>query len=59
MMQGLYLKDYLDKCSVPQEKALFISKFDLNLKKKLVRCLIWNIVSHNAVILTFQKVGQK
>jgi hypothetical protein len=41
------------------EKALFISKFYLNLRKKLVRCYIQKIALYNAVTLTFRKVGQK
>jgi len=42
-----------------REKELFISKFYLNLRKKLVRCYIWNIALYSAVTLTLRKVGQK
>jgi len=49
----------MENVAFHREKELFISKFYLNLRKKLVRCYIWNVALYNAVILTLRKVGQK
>jgi len=42
-----------------ENAAVHSSKFYLNVRKKLVRCHIWNTALYNAVTLTLQKVGQK
>jgi hypothetical protein len=36
------------KAAFRKKKALFISKLDLNLGKKLVKCYIWNIAFYGA-----------
>jgi hypothetical protein len=41
------------------KKALFTSKLDLNLKKKLVKCYVWSIALYGAEIWIFWKVDQK
>jgi hypothetical protein len=41
------------------KKALFTSKLDLNLRKKPVKCYIWNITLYGAETWTLQKVDQK
>ena len=40
-------------------QALFTSKFDLNLWKKLVKCYIWGIALYGAETWTLLKVDQK
>jgi hypothetical protein len=42
-----------------QKKALFNSKFDLNLRKKGVKCYIWNVALCGAETWTLQQVDQK
>jgi hypothetical protein len=39
--------------------ALFTSKFDLNLRNKLVNCYIWTTDLYGAGIWTLRKLGQK
>jgi hypothetical protein len=41
------------------KKTLFISKMDLTLRKKLVRCYIWSTVMYGAETWTIQKVDWK
>ena len=41
------------------KKTPFISKLDLNLRKKPVKCYIWSIALYGAEIWTLWKVGQK
>jgi hypothetical protein len=41
-----------------KKKALFTRKFDLKLRKKVVKCYIGSIALHDAEIWTLQKVGQ-
>jgi len=41
------------------KKTLFASKLDLNLRRKLVKCYIWNIALCGAETWTIQKVHQK
>ena len=41
------------------KKTLFISKMDLTLRKKLVRCYIWSTVVYGAETWTIQKVDWK
>jgi hypothetical protein len=47
------------KAAFKKKKALFTSKLDLNLRKKLVKCYIWGIALCGAEILTLGKLGQK
>jgi hypothetical protein len=49
----------LGKTAFNIKKTLCISKLDLNLRKKLVKCYIWSIALHGAETLTLQKVDQK
>jgi hypothetical protein len=39
--------------------TLFTSKWDFNLRKKLVKCYIWSIAFYGAENWTFRKVVQK
>jgi hypothetical protein len=41
------------------KKALFTSKLDLNLRKKLVKCFIWSIALYDAENWALQKTGHK
>jgi len=41
------------------KNALFTSKMDLNLRKKLVKCYIWSIALYGVETWTLQKVDQK
>ena len=47
------------KAAFDKKKALFTSKMDLNLMKKLVNCYICSIAVYGAEILTLQKIFQK
>jgi len=40
-------------------RRLFTSKFDLNLRKKLVKCYIWGIALYSAETWTHQKKDKK
>jgi hypothetical protein len=40
-------------------KALFTSKLDLNLRKKLVKCYIWSMASYGAETWTIRAADQK
>ena len=42
-----------------RKKTLFISKLDLNLWNKLVKCYIWSIKLYGAETWTLRKVDQK
>jgi hypothetical protein len=44
------------KAAFYRKKSLFISKFDFNLRKKLVKCYIWSIALCAAETLTLGKV---
>jgi hypothetical protein len=41
------------------KKTLFTSRFDLNLRKKLVKCYIWSIALYGTETWALQKVDQK
>jgi hypothetical protein len=41
------------------KRALFTSKLDLNLSKKLVKCYIWSIDVYGTTTWTLRKVDQK
>jgi hypothetical protein len=42
-----------------KKRALFTSKLDFHLRKKLVKCYIWSIVLHGAEIVTLWAVDHK
>jgi hypothetical protein len=44
------------KAALNRKKALFTSKLDLHLRKKLVKCYIWSTASCGAKIWIYQKV---
>jgi hypothetical protein len=46
------------KAAFKRNKTLFISKLDLNLRKKLVKCCIWSISLYGAETWTLRKVYQ-
>ena len=46
------------KAACSKKKALFTSKVDLNLRKKLIQCYVWSIALCCAVILTLQTTDQ-
>ena len=45
--------------SLKIKKALFISKLDLNLRKKLVKCYIWSMALYGAETWTLRAADQK
>ena len=45
--------------AVFKKRALFASKLDLNLRKKLVKCWVWSMALYCTENLTLQKVDQK
>jgi hypothetical protein len=47
------------KAAFNKKKNLFTSKLDLNLRKKLVNCYIWNIALYGAETWTLREVDQK
>jgi len=47
------------KAAFSKKKALFTSKLDLNLKKKLVKCYIWSIALYGAETGMLHTVDQK
>jgi hypothetical protein len=47
------------KVAFNKKKNLFTGKLDLNLRKKLVKCCIWNIVLYGAETWTLRKIDQK
>jgi hypothetical protein len=47
------------KAAFNKKRTLFISTFDLELRKKLVMCYIWSIALYCAETLTLQAVDQK
>jgi hypothetical protein len=47
------------KATFNKKKTLFASKLDLNLRKKLVKCYIWNIAVYGAETRTLRKVDRK
>jgi hypothetical protein len=49
----------MSKEAFNKKKALFTSKLDFNLKKKLVKCYIWSIALYGAETWILQKVYQK
>jgi hypothetical protein len=60
MMKDIYMKlnqNCHGKSSIQHEQDFFISKLDLNLRKKLAN--IWSIALYGTEISTLQKVDQK
>jgi hypothetical protein len=49
----------MEKAAFDKKKALFTSKFDLNLRKKLVKCCIWSKKLDGVENYTLRKLGQK
>jgi hypothetical protein len=49
----------MKKAAFNKKKALFPSKLDFNLMKKLVKCCIWSIALYGAETWTLQEVYQK
>jgi hypothetical protein len=49
----------MTKAPFNRKKTIFTSKLDLNLRKKLVKCYIWNIALYDAENGTLRKVDQK
>jgi len=47
------------KAALNKKRALFTSKLDVKLRKKLVKCYIWNIALYGAEIWMLQAVDQK
>jgi hypothetical protein len=47
------------KAAFNKKKNLFTSKLDLNLRKKLVKCYIWNIALYGAETWTLRKADKK
>ena len=47
------------KVVLNKKKALFTSKLDLSLRKKLVKCYIWSIALYVAETWIHQRVDQK
>jgi hypothetical protein len=42
-----------------KKKTLFTGKFELNLRKKLVKCYIWSMAFYGAETWTFRAADQK
>jgi len=57
-MQDVHVIFAMAKTAI-NKKTPFISKLDLNLRKKLVKCNIWSIALYDAKIWTLRKVGRK
>ena len=47
------------KATLNMKKTLFTSKWDLNLRKKLVKCYIWSVALYGAEAWTLRKGYQK
>jgi hypothetical protein len=47
------------KAAFNNKKNLFTSKFDLNLRKRLVRCYVWSIALYGAETWTLRATDQK
>jgi hypothetical protein len=49
----------MTKAAFNKKKTLFTSKLDLNLRKKVVKCYIWSMVSYGAETWTLRAADQK
>jgi len=47
------------KAAFSKKKTLFISKLDLNLRKKLIKCYIWSMALYGAETWTLRAADQK
>jgi hypothetical protein len=47
------------KAAFSKERALFVGTFDLELRKKLVKCYIWSVDLYGAETGTLRTVDQK
>jgi len=47
------------KTAFNKKKTLFTSKLDLNLRKKLIKCYIWNMTSYGAETWTLRAADHK
>jgi hypothetical protein len=47
------------KAAFNKKRALFTSKLDLELRKKLVKCYIWHIALYGAETWTIRAADQK
>jgi hypothetical protein len=47
------------RAAFSKKKNIFTSKFDVNLRKKLVKCYIWSIALYGAETWTLRKADQK
>ena len=47
------------KAAFSKKKALFTSKLDLNLRKKLIKCYIWNMALYGAKTWMLRAADQK
>jgi hypothetical protein len=47
------------KAAFNKKKTVSMSKLDINLRKKLVKCYIWSIALYGAKTWTLRKVDQK
>ena len=47
------------KAAFNKKKNLLTSKFDLNLRKKLVKCYIWSMAAYGAEIWTLRAAVKK
>ena len=63
MMQGVHVKLNpglpWKKTAFNKEKTIFISKLDLSLRKKVVKCYIWSTAFYGTETWTFQSVDYK
>jgi len=50
---------FMAKTATSKKKGLFMSKLDLNILKKLVKCYIWSKAFYIVQTLTLCKVDQK
>jgi len=49
----------MEKPEFNEKKNLFTSKLDLNLRKKLVKCYVWNMALYGAETWTLRATDQK
>jgi len=47
------------KAALKKKENLFTSKFDLNLRKKLIKCYIWSMALYGAETWTLRAADQK
>jgi len=61
MMQDVHyeITSRIAEAAFNNKKALFTSKLDLKLRKKLVKRYIWSVASYSVETWTLQKVDQK